>query len=235
MRIFATTTAVACLLALAPAAFGAERKVVRSKPSRFELSAGEWASIAKGEIVVRHANRGQINEFFSAGYVKAAVDDVFWYYEDHTKTMRYQNAIRGVAVEEDNSPRRGSGGQGGYRRLRYDLQLPWPVGTRKFVLDLEGHGEAGGWGDIHWSKNESGDCGCAADIAEMMGSYVVTPYPPNRKWSLVRYWVKADMNTWIPGWLVGFVQGGTIPHVVAQARKDLESPALVRTRATAEN
>ena len=136
--------------------------------------------------------------------------------------MRYQNAIRGVRVEEDRTPKRGSGGQGGYRRLSYDLQLPWPVGARKFVLDLEGQGEAGKWGDIYWSKNSGGDCNCGADIDEMMGSYVVTPYPPNRNWSLVRYWVKANMNTWIPGWLVGFVQGRTIPHVVSQARADLE-------------
>ena len=198
-------------------AFSATRKAVRSKPAKFELSASEWGNVKEGKVTVRHVNKGQVNEFYSAGYVKADVDDVFWYYEDHTNTPKYQNAIKKISVEEDKSPKRNaaSGEMGGYRRLMYQLVLPWPIGTRNFALDLEGQGEPGKAGDIWWSFNEG-------DIDEMMGSYVVTPYPTNRKWSLVRYWVMADMNTWIPGWLVGFVQGRTIPNVIEQARKDLE-------------
>lgn len=203
---------------LSPAALAAERKPVRSKPAKFELTASEWEKVKAGGITVRHVNNGQTNEFFSAGYVKAPVDEVFWYYEDHNNTPKYQNSIKKIEVEEDKSPKRtavGNDVMGGYRRLQYHLSLPFPIGWRRFVLDLEGNGQPGKFGDIWWSLN-------SGDINEMMGSYVVTPYPFNKDWTLVRYWVKADMNTWIPGWLIGFVQGGTIPHVVAQARKDLE-------------
>ncbi len=209
-------------LSLAPAAFSADRKPVRGKPNKFELTADEWEKVNAGGITVRHVNNGQVNDFFSAGYVKASVDDVFWYYEDHNNTPKYQNAIKRISVEEDLTPKRGGSEQGGYRRLKYELVLPWPIGTRNFVLDLEGQGEPGKWGDIYWSKNGGGDCDCGADVDEMMGSYVVTPYAANRKWTLVRYWVRGDMKTWIPGWLVGFIQGRTIPNVVAQARKELE-------------
>ncbi|MBM3266007.1 MAG: hypothetical protein FJZ01_00025 [Candidatus Sericytochromatia bacterium] len=224
MKLALGSVATLLAISLLPAAFAADRKPVRTKPQRFDLSADEWDTVKAGGITVRHSNKGQVNDFFSAGYVKASVDDVFWYYEDHNNTPKYQNAIKRISVEEDLTPKRGNaaGEQGGYRRLKYEMVLPWPIGTRNFVLDLEGQGEAGKWGDIFWSKNTGGDCDCAADVDEMQGSYVMTPYPDNRKWTLVRYWVRGDMRTWIPGWLVGFIQGRTIPNVIAQARKDLE-------------
>lgn len=216
---FSITAALLAVSLVAPAAMSAPRKDVRGKPTKFDLTASEWEKVKAGGITVRHVNHGQANEFFSAGYVKAPIDEVFWYYEDHNNTPKYQNAIKKIDVEEDKSPKRGGGSTadilGGYRRLQYHLSLPFPIGWRRFVLDLEGNGTPGKYGDIWWSYN-------SGDINEMLGSYVVTPYPHNKDWSLVRYWVKADMNTWIPGWLIGFVQGGTIPHVIAQARKDLE-------------
>ena len=214
---FALATAFLAITLVSPFASAVDRKPVRGKPTKFDLSASEWEKVKDGGITVRHANHGQTNEFFSAGYVKAPVDEVFWYYEDHNNTPKYQDSIKKIDVEEDKSPKRGAPGdvRGGYRRLVYHLSLPFPLGWRHFVLDLEGTGEPGKNGDIWWSYN-------SGDIREMMGSYVITAYPDNKNWSLVRYWVKADMNTWIPGWLIGFVQGGTIKNVVAQARKDLE-------------
>lgn len=214
---FGLAAALMSISLLAPGAMAVDRKPVRGKPTKFDLSASEWAEVKAGAITKRHVSHGQANEFFSAGYVKAPVDEVFWYYEDHTNTPKYQNAIKKIDVEEDKSPKRGAPGdvRGGYRRLQYHLSLPFPIGWRHFVLDLEGNGEPGKYGDIWWSYN-------SGDINEMLGSYVITQYPDNKNWSLVRYWVKADMNTWIPGWLIGFVQGGTIPHVIAQGRKDLE-------------
>lgn len=208
MKIRALTLSVLSFVILAASPVLAARKPVRGEPEKFQLTATEWEEVKDRKIATRRHSEGRINEFFSAGYVNAPVRKVFDYYENHENTKKFQDSIKELKVIIDDHD-----SSSGYRQLEYGLSLPWPIGKRNFVLDLNGKGEDGKWGDIWWSLNEG-------DISEMMGSYVMTAEGSSK--TLVRYHVKADMNTWLPTWLVGFVQGGTIPNVIRQARKDLE-------------
>ncbi|MBU6430439.1 MAG: hypothetical protein KGR26_15590 [Cyanobacteria bacterium REEB65] len=171
----------------------------------FSLTPAEQATIAQGGITVRHRSIAgtSLNEFFSAGYVDAPVDQVLAFYEDYRNTPKFQDSIRKIeriGVWPD------------YQQIEYWIDLPFPIGRRNFVLDVSGEGIPGQRGAIWW-RLEHGD------IREMRGSYLTTAAGPDR--TLVKYHLVADMNTWLPAWLVGFVQGGTIPNVIGAARRDL--------------
>lgn len=191
-------------MGLARGAQAAPLKPVVGHPDDFALSAQDWSQVNSGGIIVHHRTLAgtQVNEFFSAGYVDAPVDEVFAFYQHYQNTPLYQDSVKRITQIASS---------GHYRQLDYQVQLPFPIGHRHFVLDLEGAGVPGERGAIWWSYDHG-------DIRQMQGSYVVSAAGPDR--TLVKYHILADMKTWIPSWLVGFVQGGTIPNVVEAARKD---------------
>ncbi|MBM3260368.1 MAG: hypothetical protein FJY99_11565 [Candidatus Sericytochromatia bacterium] len=190
------------------------RTEVRGTAERYDLTADELEKVNAGSIVTRHKREGSSNEFYAAGLIKAPVDKVFDYYRNHENTMRFQNSLKKIEplILDDERTR--------YRQLKYTLSLPWPIGQRLFILDLKGDGKPGEWGDIWWSYNKGTIDGFRGQISEMKGSYVINAKGANL--TLLRYHVETDLDTWLPGWLIGIIQGGTVPNVVSQGRKDLE-------------
>ncbi|MEB3236491.1 MAG: hypothetical protein VKO64_02550 [Candidatus Sericytochromatia bacterium] len=190
------------------------RTEVRGTAERYELTADEQEKVNAGGIVTRHKRDGSTNEFYAAGLIKAPVGKVFDYYRNHENTMRFQNTLKKIEplMLDDERTR--------YRQLKYTLSLPWPIGQRLFILDLQGDGKPGEWGDIWWSYNKGVIDGFRGQITEMKGSYVMNAKGPNL--TLMRYHVETDLDTWVPGWLIGIIQSGTIPNVISQGRKDLE-------------
>ncbi|MEB3297879.1 MAG: hypothetical protein VKO21_00140 [Candidatus Sericytochromatia bacterium] len=211
--VLAAVAAGLTFTSLAPAA-EAVRTTVRGKAERFDLTAAEQTKVNAGDIVTRHERHGSSNEFYAAGLIKANINKVFDYYRDHNNTTKFQSSIKKIdpLILDDEKTR--------YRQLKYTLSLPWPIGQRLFILDLQGDGEVDKWGDIWWSYNKGEVDGFKGQITEMMGSYVMTAKGPDT--TLLRYHVATDLNTWIPGWLIGFIQGGTIKNVIEQGRKDLQ-------------
>ena len=200
-------------LALFPDPASAARTAVRGAPEKYALTAAEQEKVDKGGIVTRHERHGDSNEFYAAGLIRANINKVFDYYRNHENTPKFQNSIKKIVpiILDDESR---------YRQLKYTLQLPWPIGQRLFILDLAGAGKDGEWGDIWWSYNKGEVDGFTGQITEMRGSYVMTAVNP--KTTLLRYHVETDLDTWLPSWLIGFIQGGTVPNVIEQGRKELE-------------
>ena len=164
----------------------------------------EMARLEKGEIITtsRTLPGTSVNEFTAMGIVKANWEDILEYYADVQNTRKFQNAITKIDVIQENRAEM-------WRRAHYDLSLPWPIGQREFNLYLSANRDRR---FIEW-KLERGN------VKEQRGSYSTKEL--GAKKTLVSYRVAADLDTWLPAWLINFIQAGTVPHVIEQARKDV--------------
>ena len=165
----------------------------------------EWDRLNKNEIVTTSKTLPgtSVNEFTALGIVNANWEDILTYYADVQNTRRFQNSITKIDVIQQNEKEM-------WRRAHYDLSLPWPIGQREFNLYLSANRDKR---FIEW-KLERGN------IKEQRGSYAAKELGPKK--TLVSYRVAADLDTWLPAWLINFIQAGTVPHVIEQARKDLK-------------
>ncbi|MEB3188007.1 MAG: SRPBCC family protein [bacterium] len=167
-------------------------------------SDAEMARLDKGEIITtsRTLPNSSVNEFTAMGIVNANWEDILEYYADVQNTRKFQNAIKKIDVVQENRAEM-------WRRAHYDLSLPWPIGQREFNLYLFANRDRR---FIEW-KLERGN------VKEQRGSYATREL--GAKKTLVSYRVAADLDTWLPAWLINFIQSGTVPHVIEQARKDV--------------
>ncbi len=177
---------------------------VMAEPFFASPTDAEMARLEKGEIITtgRTLPGTSVNEFTAVGIVKANWEDILEYYADVQNTRKFQNAITKIDVIQENRAEM-------WRRAHYDLSLPWPIGQREFNLYLSANRDRR---FIEW-KFERGN------IKEQRGSYATKEL--GSKKTLVSYRVAADLDTWLPAWIINFIQAGTIPHVIEQARKDV--------------
>ena len=177
---------------------------VKAEPYFAAPSDADIARLEKGEILTtsRTLPNSSVNEFTAMGLVNANWLDILEYYADVQNTRKFQNAITRIDVIQENRAEM-------WRRAHYDLSLPWPIGQREFNLYLSANRDRR---FIEW-KFERGN------IKEQRGSYATKELGPKK--TLVSYRVAADLDTWLPAWLINFIQAGTVPHVIEQARKDV--------------
>lgn len=177
---------------------------VMAEPFFASPSDAEMVRLEKGEIITtsRTLPSSSVNEFTAMGIVNANWEDILEYYADVQNTRKFQNAIRKIDVIQENRAEM-------WRRAHYDLSLPWPIGQREFNLYLSANRDRR---FIEW-KLERGN------VKEQRGSYSTKEL--GAKKTLVSYRVAADLDTWLPAWLINFIQAGTVPHVIEQARKDV--------------
>lgn len=169
-----------------------------------EPSAEEWRRIRSGEVLRSHRvlPNSHTIEFTVLGQVKAPPERLLAFYFEPTTLRRFQNAVRSHQVV---------GAQPQRMQVRYDVGLPWPLGNRNFTLDLHARPDAN---VVRWSLVEG-------NVKENRGSYAVAPMPNGQ--TLVTYRIQADLDTWVPPFLIAWVQGGMLPKVILEARRELET------------
>ncbi len=192
------------ILLLAVAAMTTSVRPAHATPYRATPSPEEWRRIHAGEVLSSHRilPGSSVIEFTAIGQVKAPAENLLAFYFEPTTLRRFQSAIREHRVISSQFQR---------MQVRYDVGLPWPLGSRNFTLDIHSVPTEQA---VEWRLLEG-------NVKENRGSYAVTPMTNGQ--SLVTYRIQADLDTWLPPFLIAWVQGGMLPKVILEARQELET------------
>lgn len=168
----------------------------------------EWKQIEAGEVVVtrRTLPGTRIIEFTAMGRVTAPIEKLVRYYVDPKSVLKFQDAIKDQRLLAQEKTR---------ARVHYLIGLPWPLGDREFTIETWVVPENNA---VEWKM-------LAGNIRENQGSYAMAPIDARN--TLVTYQARVDINTWVPPFLISWVQGGMIPKVIVKAREELEPAAAL--------
>lgn len=173
-----------------------------------EPSPEELRRVLNDEVVVSHQQvpGSRAIAFTAFGRVSASPERLARYYYDPQTLRKFQTAVRRVEVVA-MQPRS--------MQVRYEVGLPWPLGDRHFVLALR-HSPLDHV--VSWDL-------VRGNVKENRGFYAMTPLSDGS--TLVRYRIQADLDTWVPPFLLAWVQSGMIPRVITEARREVGSPSHV--------
>ncbi len=205
--------------ALILAAFAAEPGTELLSPQGTALTEPERAQLERGEILVDLAavSGTAIKRATAVAVVDATPSQVFAVLTDYDSFTQFMPYCRKVKVQKKNDEQ---------TWVRFDLDFPWPIGDRYYVLRMKDKTVDTAKGSVlvnSWTYEPG-----SGNINDTYGSWEVRPYPGGK--SSVRYTVFTDPGGNIPGWVANMASETAMPNVIKGLRKRLQHVAGSREK-----
>lgn len=194
---------VAMLLVSATVSLANEIKAPDGTP----LTAEQRALLDNGEILVHLTDVAgtAVKKATAVAVIDAAPEQVFRVLTDYESFPEFMPYCRAVRIEEV---------KGKVSKVRYELDFPWPIGDRYYVLQLTDRSETRGDSPVlvsSWTYVPD-----SGNINDTYGSWEV--YPERSERSLVRYTVFTDPGGRVPGWAANVATNVAVPGVIEGVR-----------------
>lgn len=195
--------AVLVLLLATPA-----RAEAISGPDGSPLTDAQRASVESGEILVHLADvaGSAVKKATAVAVIDASPEQVFHVLTDYEAFPEFMPYCRAVNVEERD---------GDHARVRYELDFPWPIGDRHYVLKLTNRSETRGETTVlinSWTYVPD-----SGNINDTYGTWEVLPHGKNR--AIARYTVFTDPGGKVPGWAANMATDVSVPSIIDGIRK----------------
>lgn len=176
-------------------------------PGGKPLTQEDYASLNEGGIIAHHADilGSPVKKSTAIALIDAPPEAVFTVLTDYEDFPQFMPFTKKVTVHQEE------------KRLcvRYDLDLPWPIGDRHYVVEMDdGREEIAGTPVMHsrWTYQPG-----SGNIRDTFGSWEILPYGEAK--SFVRYTVFTDPGGRIPKWARRMAPKIAVPRVIKGLRK----------------
>ncbi len=193
-------------------------------PDGTPLTDEQRASLDHGEILVHLSDvaGSAVKKATAIAVIDAAPDRVsrvLTDYESFPEFMPYCRTVRIDEKDEDGA------------RVRYELDFPWPIGDRHYVLELKSGSESRG--ELTVFVNTWAYVPDSGNINDTYGSWEVFPEGSDR--SLVRYTVFTDPGGRVPGWAANVATNVAVPGVIEGVRTRVKETLKEKEPASVES
>lgn len=217
-----------CIAALAHAAppepatgNGAVQTASRElSPSGKPLTQEERATLERGEVLVllTEVSGSPVKKATAVTLVDAPAENVFAILLDYNSFPEYMPYCKKVELEKKEGER---------SWVKFELDFPWPIGDRHYVLIMSSDREGGAFASSWTYEKDSGN------INDTYGSWEVLPYKGGK--SFVRYTCFTDPGGNIPGWANNMATEVAVPNVIAGLRKRVSEKAKEASASPSRN
>jgi hypothetical protein len=191
-------------LALAAALAVAAAEGAHALGERCPSTRGKEEALERGEILIElteHAG-SEAKEGCVVGYIAAPPEAVFRVLQDAGSYDEYMPRVRSSEV---------STGGGDVVLNRQVLELPFPIGDRRFTIRLRSESLDGGTLRLSWTYVPG-----SGNVEDTRGYWLVEPWHGG---SRVTYVLWSDPGGVIPKWAVNRASRRTLPRVVEALRE----------------
>lgn len=202
MRTVVHALTFVAALVVASALAGAEDAATLGE--RCPSATGREDALARGEILIELTEHpgSEAKEGCVVGYIPAAPRAVFEVLQDAASYDEYMPRVRSSEV---------SAGRGGVVLNRQVLELPFPIGDRRFTIRLLSESLENGTLRLSWTYVPG-----SGNVKDTRGYWLVEPW---RNGSRVTYVLWSDPGGAIPKWAVNRASRRTLPRVVEALRE----------------
>ncbi|GMV92396.1 MAG: hypothetical protein AMXMBFR82_21740 [Candidatus Hydrogenedentota bacterium] len=195
-------------------------------PDGSPLTDEQRGSLDNGEILVHLSEVADsaVKKATAIAVIDATPDQVIRVLTDYESFPEFMPYCKEVRIDFKDKDR---------TRARYELDFPWPIGDRHYVLELKSGSESRG--DVTVFVNRWTYVPDSGNINDTYGSWEVFLEGPDR--SLVRYTVFTDPGGRVPGWAANVATNVAVPGViegvrtrVAETLKEIEPASAASSR-----
>jgi uncharacterized membrane protein len=202
---FAVLLAVGGLLS-APFSVADSAEAFRS-PDGKALTEEQQSALDRDEILVHltAVSGTAVKKATAVAVVDASADQVFQVLTDYDSFTQFMPYCKKVQVQKAD---------GEQSQVRFELDFPWPIGDRYYVLELTDRREQKGDSAVlasRWTYVPG-----SGNINDTYGSWEVWPYKGGK--SFVRYSVFTDPGGRVPGWTANMATNVAVPSVIQGLR-----------------
>jgi len=202
-----------CSLLLVPCSTAVSVEGLRA-PDGKTLTEEQRSALDRDEILVHLVaiSGTPVKKATAVAVVDASPEQVFRVLTDYDSFTQFMPYCKKVQVQKAD---------GDQSQVRFELDFPWPIGDRYYVLELTDRRERKGESVVLASRwtyvPDSGN------INDTYGSWEVWPY--NDGESFVRYTVFTDPGGRVPGWAANMATDVAVPSVIEGLRKRVREVA----------
>lgn len=199
--------AAGCAVVLLAASTAVSLAIEIDAPDGSPLTDEQRGSLDNGEILVHltEVSGSAVKKATAIAIIDAVPEQVIRVLTDYESFPEFMPYCQEVRIEEKDKER---------TRVRYELDFPWPIGDRHYLLELKSGSESRG--DVTVFVNTWTYVPDSGNINDTYGSWEVIPEGPDR--SLVRYTVFTDPGGRVPGWAANVATNVAVPGVIEGVR-----------------
>ncbi len=195
--------AASCTVALLVVCAAVSPAIELDAPDGSPLTEEQRVSLDNGEILVHLAEVSgtAVKKATAIAVIDATPEQVIRVLTDYESFPEFMPYCQEVRIQEKDKER---------TRVRYELDFPWPIGDRHYVLELKSDSESRGDRTVFvntWTYVPD-----SGNINDTYGSWEVFPEGSER--SLVRYTVFTDPGGRVPGWAANVATNVAVPGVI---------------------
>ncbi len=205
-RFAACAVVFACML-MAVSAMALPAEYAQS-PSGHPLSKQDYAALDKGEILVhlKEIAGTPVKRAMAVALVDAPAEAVFSVLTDYKEFTHFMPYCKKVQLQKT---------EGESSWVRFELDFPWPIGDRHYVLQLtDTQEEVSGTSVFTSAWKYVADSG---NINDTYGSWQVLAYGEKR--AFLKYTVFTDPGGILPNWARNMATEVAVPKVIKGLRK----------------